>query len=230
MPRTKKLPGQPKATMNPNSLRNLRQYQDMEDEEFVESLVDITTGTELDIELEDKINKEYAKYELSYDLTDLMPNDIATLRALILASIRLQGYEIKLNQLEAKGISDININVIEKLSKICKDLRDSMGSLQDVLKISRKVRRSEKEQSVQAALEDMKTKARNFYGIKMLYLLCPVDNNTLATTWFHNQDSEQNLVTAYCNRCKKVHTFKVSDLYSAKKSSNKENQLPESLR
>jgi hypothetical protein len=229
MSRSRKVEGQ-KVIMNPNSLRNLKQYKDMNEPELVDKLSNLTIGTTKDIELDTMIQREYKKYEEAYDLSEMMPNDVTTLKALILATIRLNNYEKELNIIESQGITDANILLTDKISNVCDKLRSSISALQDTLKISRKVRRSEKEQSVIAFLEDLKTKAKVFYDKKMITILCPKDNTQLGSMWLLYQESKQNKLHIYCNRCKTTHVIDLYELYSQKKTSNKPEQLPESVR
>jgi RNase P subunit RPR2 len=72
--------------------------------------------------------------------------------------------------------------------------------MQDDLKISRKTRRSEKEEDAITFLEELKTKAKKFYEQKMTYIFCPKCNTLLATMWFMYPDYKSNMIKLKCHR------------------------------
>jgi hypothetical protein len=182
-----------------NSMRNLKQYAKMSEDEY-DSMVEKEV---LDIQ-PDKlwlslIEKKMKEYEGSYDLADLKINDIDSLRALAAASVRLDAFDAILNKEIARGVTPDNILVIEKIGKYMSDLRGDMSKLQEDLKITRKNRKGDKEVSVINYLEDLKLKARTFYEKKSFQIFCP-KCNTLIANWWTLYPESKNKIVLTCTR------------------------------
>jgi hypothetical protein len=107
------------------------------------------------------------------------------------------------------------------------DLRSDISHLQDDLKISRKVRKGDKEESVITYLEGLKQKAKQFYESRMFYAVCPDCNMLLASSWFLNPELDNRLILV-CKRCDKNVLVNSKDML-AKKGSNKPEVFPESI-
>jgi hypothetical protein len=80
------------------------------------------------------------------------------------------------------------------------DLRSDISKLQDDLKITRKLRKSEKEQTVVSFIFNIQNKAQEFYEQKMSYIFCPKCNMLLGTIWTLYPDEERNKIKLVCNR------------------------------
>lgn len=218
------------------ALRSLPQYKDLPEEEFDEIYADHFASAEKGKAWEERTRKEIEEYQKAYDLDDLMPNDLATLRGLVQASLRLDDYEYTLNSLTAKGVSIDNLRVVEVLNKLCNDLRTSISQMQADLKITRKNRKSEAEQTVISALDTLKRKAKVFYEQKMLYIYCPKCHALLATVWLKNWGSKQNKFFLTCDNvvdgvaCQQDVHVSFAYLYEKKMSSNIPELMPEGMR
>lgn len=216
-------------------LRNLAVYKDMPEEKFEEEYAKMVMGIRYDREWEKRIQLKLKEFDKDYDLSDLKINDINALRALASATLRLSDYDSTIGQLTAKGVNQQNINLIDKIESIQDKLRLGITKMEDSLKISRKIRKSDEEDSVPAFIEDLKDKARKFYQQKMMYIFCPKCNTLLATTWFLYPD-KKNIIELVCHR--KVEDNKIcgtrvvvdSRTLLASKMSNNHNILPESMR
>jgi hypothetical protein len=106
--------------------------------------------------------------------------------------------------------------------------------MQEDLKISRKVRQTDKNISAIAELETLKEKAKVFYEQKMIYIFCPECNELLVTAWFLFNESE-NTIRLKCQRpldtgkpCGHVFDVKSKDVYVA--GSNKPKLMPHAMR
>ncbi len=185
--------------MSPNSLRNIPAYKDLSEEElgkvYREKYDSILKEQENNKEIEE-ILEEYKK---TYDLDDLKPNDLASLYSLIKATLLLTKYESKMHEL-SEDVNYSNIAVVEKLSKVCSDLRGDISKLQDDLKISRRTRKSDKEESVLNFVETLKDKAKRFYQAKTQLVFCPKCGMLLANVWWLYPNQKNNKIIVRCQR------------------------------
>ena len=215
-------------------LRNLTQYKDMPEEEFEEEYAKMVMGVRTKREWEKRIQLKLKQYDKDYDLSDLKANDVNTLRALASATLRLSDYDSVIGELTADGIDHQNITLIDKVEAIQDKLRTSITKLEDSLKISRKIRKSDEEDSVPAFIDDLKAKAKRFYEQKMMYVFCPKCNTLLATTWFL-YPTAANEITLTCHKkeengiCGTKVTIKSSEMYKNSLSNNPD-IMPESMR
>jgi hypothetical protein len=220
---------------NRNSLRNMRQYKNMSDEEFNELYQKVIIGVDKDTLLQERFDRIKAEYDNEYDLSELLPNDRATLDSLIQAQIQLEDFSSDLRQIrKEEGISSTNILLIRELNDACSKLRKDISSMQDDLKIARKTRKSEKEQSVLSFLEDLKKKASMFAHLKMSYIFCEKCGQLLATVWWQT-DSKGNFISVECKHkledesiCGWTKRFSTKELLEGR--SNKPDLLPESMK
>jgi len=185
-------------------LRNLVQYRDMSDEEF-DKAFETTFLSNAEYEksvkdFEEEIQRKIDEYGEDYDLSDLKMNDREILRALVQASLSLEKYELYIFREREKGdLTMDNILIFDKVNKVMSDLRSDISKLQGDLKITRKIRKGDKTESVLQYMDDVKTKARKFYESRMMYVTCPKCNQLLFTGWFLFP-KQNNKVTLTCNR------------------------------
>jgi len=218
------------------SIRNLWQYKDMSDEEFEAAFGQKYSGVAEENDWEDRIQDKIKQFGNDYDLEELNSNDMMLLRALAQSFLSLEDLEKITYRIRQKDeITFEDLPILEKLSKIMSDLRGDISKLQDDLKITRKTRKSDKEQSVISYIEDLKKKAREFYDQKMLYVVCPKCNMLLGTVWAHYPLNNKNKLMFECERIledgskcgeKVVATTKEM---SEKRGSNKPEIFPESV-
>jgi len=217
------------------SMRNLHQYKGVSDEEFDEIYSQIVAGVTKNQEFEKRIQRKINEFGKDYALDELNSNDKLQLRALAQAMINLEDSEIEAYNIRSEGISLDNITLLEKLSKMMSELRSDISNLQDDLKITRKIRKSDKEVSVINYLEDLKIKAREFYASRMSYILCPKCGMLLATVWTLYPDEKTNRITLVCNRvldngesCNTRFTVTTRELLE-NKGSNRPELMPEAM-
>lgn len=185
--------------MSPNSLKNIPAYKGLSEEELGEvyrKKYDAVLKQQANTKEVEEILNEYRN---TYDLDDLKPNDLASLNSLIQATILLEKYESKMHEM-SEEVSYENIAIVEKLSKVCSDLRGDISKLQDDLKISRKVRKNDKEESVLNFVESLKEKAKKFYQAKTQLVFCPKCGMLLANVWWLYPNSRGNRITVRCLR------------------------------
>ena len=183
-----------------SKIRNLKQYKNLTDEEFEEKFTKEFLGLEPEREWEHRIQIKLVEFGKDYNLDDLKINDKYSLRALAAAILRLEDWDTILGRLMSGGIDDSTMMSIDRISKIQTDLRKDIGSIQDNLKISRKTRRSEKEEDAVTFIDDLKIKAKKFYEQKMMYIFCPKCGELLATMWFLYPDYKSNVIKLKCHR------------------------------
>jgi hypothetical protein len=220
-------------TRDPRKLRNLHQYKGLSEEEFDEKMAELKVGVTSVQEFEKRIQKKLKEFSEDYDLTELNSNDKLVLRALCQAHITLEDLERQSYKLREEGIGLDNITIIEKVSKVMSDLRKDISNLQDDLKITRKVRKSDKETSVINYIDDLKAKAKEFYSSRMSYIYCEC-GMLLSTIWTLYPEAN-NKITLVCQRelengekCGKKVTITTKELLE-KRGTNHPEVMPESL-
>lgn len=182
-----------------SQIRNLRQYKDLTDEQFEEKFTKEYLGLEPERQWENRIQIKIKEIGEDYNLDDLKINDKYTLRALAAAIIRLEDWDSVLGKLMLKMDDQVMLK-IDKISSIQSSLRGDISKMQDDLKISRKSRRSEKEEDAITFMEDLKVKAKKFYEQKMMYVFCPKCNTLLSTMWFLYPQFKTNMIKLKCHR------------------------------
>jgi hypothetical protein len=187
---------------NKASLRGLHQYKKMTDEEFEDFYTQrYIIGMETDRVWEKKIQDVMNKYAEAYDLTDLKPNDISTLRSLIQNVLRLESLEITMNKMTSTS-EEISANIIEieKIGKLMESLRNDIAKAQDILNITRKARKGDQSVSVLDFITDLKKKGKEFYDKRSFKLYCPVCKTLLFQGWFLYPDSKENKIKLACHK------------------------------
>lgn len=210
------------GTLAKGRIRNLTQYRNLSDEEFEAVYDELVAGETLVQSFENRIQRKIEDFSKDYDLSDLKMNDLLTLRALAQAYITLEDFERYYHKLRTnEKIDDIDIVRIEKLNNILSTLRKDISNLQNDLKITRKIRKGDKEESVINYIEDLKIKARKFYFSRMKPVICPVCHTWIASVWALYPDDKQSSIRIHCRRrnvdgtiCKGVVTLSIKDLYA----------------
>lgn len=185
---------------NRKKMRNLKQYKDMSDEEFSDTFAKKLVNAETDKDFEDRIERKINSFGKDYDLDDLNSNDKLILRALAQALLTLEDYETIEYRLRKDGIDLDNILVLDKISRMKSDLRSDISKMQDDLKITRRIRKSDKEATVLQVVEDLKRKAREFYESRMSLIFCPKCNTLIASIWSLYPRENKNKFIFICNR------------------------------
>lgn len=187
--------------------RNLVQYKSMTDEEFAVKMQTLEETdfdyilTSLSETFEERAQKKMEEFEKDYDLSDMKYNDKETLKVFCRALVELEDYSQILNKLRGSSLEEFvdNLQIIEKISKVSDNLRNGVGRLQDVLKISRKIRKTTKEESARAELDRLKEKASRFLKSVSQYIYCEECGMLLSTAWFLYPEGD-NEISLKCNR------------------------------
>ena len=167
-------------------LRKLVQYRNMTDEQFEEMLINKASKSSPEEEFELEIKKKMEEFSDDYDLTDMKINDRTSLRSLVQLTLTLEDYEQRLFEYRKESESNFeDIQSVKLLTDIMKVLRSDISSIQSDLNITRKVRKSDKDVSVIAFIDNLKKKAKANYRAKMNYILCPKCGMLLGTVWTH---------------------------------------------
>ena len=122
------------------------------------------------------------------------------LRALSQALLTLEDYENIEYKMRQDGISLDNIVILDKLAKMKSDLRSDISKMQDDLKITRRLRKTDKEVTVLQMLDELKKKAKEFYDQKMAMIYCPKCNTLIATLCVLYPAEERNKISLTCHR------------------------------
>lgn len=234
--RTRK--GRAMRERNPESekrrLRNLPQYKDSTDDELDEIIAKKQLGVESSANLEKRIDLKLKEFAEDYDISDLKINDKLVLRALVQALLQLEDLEQFSNSLREQGMSAGILSQLREINLMMDILRKGISSMQEDLKITRKHRKGDKEQTALAALEDLKAKAREFYKEAMTYVYCPTCHQLLMTFWIQTPDEKKHKIKLVCNNilgngqeCGTEINMSLKELIDAKTKYNE--NVPESL-
>ncbi len=216
-------------------MRSLKQYKDLPEEEFDKLYEEKTTGIISSQDFEKKIQEKLDSFEEDYDLDDLKINDRMLLRSLAQSVIHLEDLEQKAFVIRLQGITEGNILLFEKLNNSMSNLKRDISKIQDDLKITRRIRKGDDQESVIAYIENLKVKARKFYESRTDYIFCPKCNILLGTVWTLYPYAK-NKITLTCNRdlgdginCDGVVTITTKEL-KEKRGFNKPELIPEALK
>lgn len=184
-------------------------------------------------EFEERVVKKMDEITIDYDRSDMNSNDEMVLRALAQAMISLE--ETELMAYSARRAERLDLEKYDKLNTSASKMRADISKLQGDLKITRSVRKADKELTVADTIEDLKKRAKEFYQAKMSYVYCPKCNMLLGTVWIlYNQD-KRNRITLHCNRpdeygniCDEAVTLNLKDLIE-KHGTNIPESTPESM-
>lgn len=182
------------------SIRNLKQYKDMTDEEFdlyYENI--LLKDFRENLNLKAKVKQKIDELGNDYDLTDLKYNDIMQLNDLSTAMVTLEALQEVIYKEQKKGIDGDNIAFIDRLNRVISSVRSDVSKIQTDLNLSRKIRKGEKEESVLQYIEKVKDYAKRRYEEVMSYIYCPKCKMLLSTIWLL-YPNENNKVTLTCNR------------------------------
>ena len=188
------------------SIRNLAQYKDLSEDEFLEKMRIREANKELkpkvkpDKTISERAEEKLEEFEQDYDLSDLKSNDREALNSLINATIMLEDFEKQIHEIQMQGITESNLTLMDKLNKMASDLRSDIIKYQDSLMITRKIRKSGTEESTRSYLEMLKEKADKFYKSKMNYIYCPKCKMLLSTVWLLFPDEKINTIRLKCVR------------------------------
>ena len=218
-----------------SQIRNLAQYKDLPDDEFEQLWLERNQPAVDPQEFEDRIKKKIEEFSQDYDIDDLKINDKESLRALVQAVIALEDYEkISYDLRSTDAISQTNVNIVDRISKVMSDLRKDISKLQEDLAITRKVRKTDKESSVVSYISALKDQAKEYYESKACYVFCPSCNMLLATLWTLYPDSH-NKLELKCDRtlddghkCGTKVTVTTKELWE-NKGTNKREIIPEAM-
>src|ERR1041385_1473555 len=137
-------------------MRNLVQFRDLSDNEFEQAMEKKQMGIASSEAFEKRIARKLEEYGQDYDLSDLKINDRDSLRALIQKQITLEDYEQHLFKMRSEGISEAQLFSVEKFQRAMYDLTADISKIQQDLNITRKVRKSDRDVSVLAYIDDLK--------------------------------------------------------------------------
>ena len=172
-------------------LRNLPQYRNKSVTELEVILEGIMEG-----KTEEKVQEVLASFEENYDLSDMSANDMLGLRNLAHYYVYLENINGKTDEALREG----NINMVERLIRTAERVQKSITDIQTNLAITRKQRKSDKEQDVVSLIDDLKARAKKFLESRLSYVYCPECKMLLANVWFLYPDEERNVLRLRCNR------------------------------
>ena len=180
-----------KKQMNIESLRNLPQYRGKTDIELEKIRAKLVEGDTSDREAAILEN-----FEDNYDLSDMTANDLLSLKNLIQYYIYLE----QLNKAIRQALVDSETRNVDQLIKITERIQSQISSIQTNLAITRKQRKSDKEQDIVSAWEDLKLRAKKFLSERLSYVYCDKCRMLLANVWFLYPEEEKNVLRLRCNR------------------------------
>lgn len=188
------------ASLSKERMRNLVQFKDWTDEQFDEYWEEKVTGVARNSEFESRIQKKLDEFAEDYDIDDLKINDKQTLRALAQAVITLEDLENYSYNLRSEGIDDESIFRLDKISNTMTKIRSDISSMQNDLKITRKVRQEDRGESLADYIKSLQESAKKFLRARQCYIFCDKCNMLLGTIWVHYSEERNNIVQLVCNR------------------------------
>jgi hypothetical protein len=200
--------------MSYKKAQNLVQFKDQGDiEEMTDDEVLEEVQSEQKFDQESEIQKRIEEFGNDYDLSDMKVNDKIVLRQLIQAIISLESLEDTFLR-ERQDVTDKNILILDRIATVMNKLRADISSMQNDLKLTRKIRKESQEENFMHWLDNTKRKAETFYKQKHLFIFCPKCKRLLATTWLLYPDSS-NILHLQCENaeCKNQFDVRLSDLY-----------------
>ncbi|KKN45724.1 hypothetical protein LCGC14_0680420 [marine sediment metagenome] len=225
-----KLAGRDKTRM-----RNLKQYKDLSNEEFdniFEDMVDEDSEDQIlqvytKEEVEELIDEKLADFGGDYDLSDMKVNDRLVLRNLIRSIISLEDFEDIYEGIRRKPITKDNVIIFDRIAGVMSKLRSDISSMQNDLKLTRKIRKDSREDNFISYLENLKLKARKFYKQKSLHIFCPQCKYLLATVWLLYADSNNTLYLECGNKeCNNKFDIELSKLYETENKNLDDVEMP----
>jgi hypothetical protein len=187
--------------VHPQSLRNLRPYKNLSDEEWLEKFPETLEQINKSAPFERDINRKLEEFSKDYDIEDLKFNDREQLRALCQAMLTLESLEQRLYLVRIKDdMTQVDIVMMDKLNNMMSSLRKDISKMMDDLKISRKIRKGEREETVLGEIARLKKAAADFYEKRMAYIFCKECKMLLATIWTNYPNDKKNRISLVCNR------------------------------
>lgn len=181
-----------KQKMNIESLRNLPQYKNKTDMELEKIRAKLVEG-----DTSDRVEEILQDFEENYDLSDMTANDLLSLKNLVQYYVYLEELNISIQQLL---VEDGASTKLDQLFRIMERIQSQVSSIQTNLAITRKQRKSDKEQDIVSAWEDLKLRAKKFLSERLSYIYCPECKMLLANTWFLYPQEARNVLRLRCNR------------------------------
>jgi len=226
------------ARIRKETLRNLRQYKHLSDEEFEEVYQNLVAGVIVEKTFETRIQDKLDELAQDYDLDDLNANDKLMLRNMIQAMLQIEDLEQLAYRIRSQGIDEKAVELLGRINRQINELSERASNIQRDLGITRRIRKESSEQSVVDFIESLKAKAREFYQEKMQYIYCPNCGTLLATIWTLNKDKSDpsDRVVLRCKRkmpdgteCGTRVVFRIADNVN-KEMTNSADLMPEGMR
>jgi RNase P subunit RPR2 len=197
--------------------RNLKQNQEMSNEEFDEYWeeeygANTEDDEEILAELKARTKEKLDELEKDYDFSDMKANDMTQLESLVLAMLQLEDIEKEVYK-RRNDLSDTNILALEKFNKMLSQLRTDISTISEDLQLTKKIRNKSKDISIMERWDELTKKASQFYQQKMLYIFCPDCRTLLCTLWLLYPENEKNKIILYCQRCNTKHEIVLYELY-----------------
>lgn len=180
-----------KKKMTIHQLRNLPQYKGMSDKELLNVRRNILAGKPK--ERVEEILEDFAK---DYDLSDLNANDQLSLTNLAQIFVRLEQVD---KQLDIAMVDAEDMTRVDKLTRVAGSLRKDASQIQQDLSITRKARKSDKEESIITYIEDIKARAKKQLKDRLNYVYCEKCRMLLCNAWFLYPESN-NSISLTCTR------------------------------
>jgi tetratricopeptide (TPR) repeat protein len=183
----------PKRGMSPASLRHLKQYKDLTDEQF-------------EVKIQDKSYESLIKAKMEelgqgYDFSELKPNDWDIFRRMAALMVRLERGEKALEELMKSEQIDPT-NALREEQRLA-SMRDGILKFQDALGLTR-IRRVEKtEGDPRKIFEDIRKRAQKFLNERLCHILCPQCGTLICSVNFLFPERDNN-IHLECGRCNTV--------------------------
>jgi hypothetical protein len=210
-----------KKSLNLTQFRDLGDLEEKSDAEIIEE-----SQEEQRYDQEAEIQKRIDEFGNDYDLSDMKVNDKIVMRQLIQAIISLESLEDTF-MAERTDVSEKNILIMDRIASIMNKLRADISSMQNDLKLTRKIRKESVEENFITWLDNTKRKADTYYKQKHLFIFCPKCKELIATVWLLYPNS-LNILHADCANefCGNKFDVELSKLYDTDNKNLSEAIIP----
>ena len=132
------------------------------------------------------------QFEDDYELSEMNANDELGLKNLAQIFVRL-------DDLNAQIIDVVDITDLDRLTRIQERLRKDASVIQNDLAITRRQRKTEKQEDLVTYIADIQARAKHLLSNRLSYIYCPRCKMLIANVWFLYPD-QPNSIKLKCNR------------------------------
>jgi hypothetical protein len=201
----------PKYQGKINKMRNLAMFKNKTDVEILEHIlrkegekrVKETPSKEVSSSYEARYKRLIDRFQTEYGVDMNESNDTEALKLLVKHTLQLETLDIQIRNLqELPSMTNEDTRTLKNLSDVQRSLVTSVTELQDRLGISRKARKEKQIDDVPQFIENLKTKAAEFWDRKTVQIRCEKCQIELGRYWLNFPKRPNSInIELVCERC-----------------------------